>query len=99
MRGKGGGGLSLGREGGRERETVEGSEKERKKERKDSHSSQTTNLNLYPTTPQRFRDDVLQIHRRLVFGLVQFLVALGAAAGYLGFGTLFLDNWQKVRRE
>ena len=44
-----------------------------------------------------FREDVLQIHRKLSFGLVQFLVALGAAAGYLGFGTLFLDNWQKVR--
>ena len=43
-----------------------------------------------------FRDDVNQIRLKLVFGVVQFMVALGAAAGYLGFGTLILDNWQMV---
>ena len=43
-----------------------------------------------------FRDDIAQISLKLVFGVVQFMVALGAAAGYLGFGTLILDNWQKM---
>ena len=43
-----------------------------------------------------FRSDLTQISLKLVFGVVQFIVALGAAAGYLGFGSLILDNWQKL---